>query len=96
MLLVRSEVILFYDERVQCCSLANEGGTQAEGALEDYWCAQAMCGMAKPVFRLPYVPLSYEQRVEGAKLLRAVAEHLPGVTDIKVLDDDDFILIGRH
>lgn len=62
----------------------------------NYGCVQAMCGMAKPVFRLPYVPLSYEQRVEGAKLLRAVAEHLPGVTDIKVLNDDDFILIGRH
>ena len=29
---------------------------------------QAMCGLAKPVFRLPYVPLSYEQRVKGAKL----------------------------
>lgn len=63
--------------------------------MECCW-VQAMCGIAKPVFRLPYVPLSYEQRVEGAKLLRAVAEHLPGVTDIKVLDDDDFILIGRH
>lgn len=58
--------------------------------------AQAMCGLVKPVFRLPYVPLSYEQRVEGARLLRAVAEHIPGATDIKVLNDEDFILIGRH
>lgn len=57
---------------------------------------QAMCGLAKPVFRLPYVPLSYEQRVKGAKLLEAVAEHIPGVQTVRVLDDDDFILIGRH
>jgi 4-hydroxy-tetrahydrodipicolinate synthase len=55
-----------------------------------------MCGLAKPVFRLPYVPLSRAQREEGARLLRGVAEHLPGVADIRVLDDDDFILIGRH
>ena len=57
---------------------------------------QAMCGLAKPVFRLPYVPLSYEQRVKGAKLLEAMAEHIPGVQSVRVLDDDDFILIGRH
>ena len=38
-----------------------------------------MCGLVKPVFRLPYVPLSKEQRQKGAKLLEAVAEHLPGV-----------------
>lgn len=57
---------------------------------------QAMCGLAKPVFRLPYVPLSYEQRMKGAKLLEAVAEHIPGVQSVRVLSDDDFILIGRH
>ena len=55
-----------------------------------------MCGLAKPVFRLPYVPLSYEQRVKGAKLLEEVAEHIPGVQSVRVLDDADFILIGRH
>lgn len=55
-----------------------------------------MCGLVKPVFRLPYVPLSYEQREKGARLLRAVAEHIPGANEIKVLNDDDFILIGRH
>ena len=59
-------------------------------------CAQAMCGMAKPVFRLPYVPLSRQQREEGARLLRDVQEHLPGVREVRVLDDADFILIGRH
>ena len=63
---------------------------------EVFHCLQAMCGLAKPVFRLPYVPLSYEQRVKGAKLLEAVAEHIPGVQSVRVLDDADFILIGRH
>ena len=55
-----------------------------------------MCGLAKPVFRLPYVPLSYEQRVKGAKLLEAVAEHIPGCESVRVLDDSEFVLIGRH
>ena len=58
--------------------------------------AQAMCGLAKPVFRLPYVPLSYEQRVKGAKLLEAVSEHIPGCRSVRVLDDSEFVLIGRH
>ena len=42
------------------------------------------------VFRLPYVPLSREEREKGAGLLRAVLPHLPGVEEIKVLEDDDF------
>lgn len=37
-----------------------------------------MCGLVRPIFRLPYVPLSREQREHGAKLLRAVQEHIPG------------------
>ena len=37
-----------------------------------------MCGLVRPVFRLPYVPLSREQREHGAQLLRAVQEHIPG------------------
>lgn len=52
--------------------------------------------MAKPVFRLPYVPLSRPQREEGARLLRGVQEHLPGVSEVRVLEDSDFILIGRQ
>ena len=35
--------------------------------------------MSKPLFRLPYVPLSRQQRV-GAKLLMAVQDHIPGCT----------------
>jgi hypothetical protein len=37
-----------------------------------------MCGLIKPVFRLPYVPLSREQRQHGAELLRRVQQHIPG------------------
>ena len=33
--------------------------------------AMARCGLVKPVFRLPYVPLSREQRQRGAQLLEA-------------------------
>ncbi|KAG2493154.1 hypothetical protein HYH03_008577 [Edaphochlamys debaryana] len=58
--------------------------------------ALAMCGLVKPVFRLPYVPLSREQREKGAVLLRAVQEHIPGCKEVKVLEDSDFVLIGRH
>lgn len=41
--------------------------------------AMAMCGLVKPVFRLPYVPLSREQREQGKKILDAIKQHLPGV-----------------
>ncbi|KAK9827308.1 hypothetical protein WJX81_002736 [Elliptochloris bilobata] len=58
--------------------------------------ALAMCGLIRPVFRLPYVPLSLQQRELGAKLLRAVAADLPGVSDIKVLADSDFKLVSRY
>ena len=45
------------------------------------WCsntALAMCGLVRPIFRLPYVPLSREQRERGAELLRKVQQHIPG------------------
>ncbi len=57
---------------------------------------QAMCGLIRPVFRLPYVPLSLEQREQGAALLRAVAADLPGVSDVMVLADSDFRLVSRY
>lgn len=40
--------------------------------------ALAMCGIVRPVFRLPYVPLSREQRERGAVLLRKWQQHIPG------------------
>lgn len=55
-----------------------------------------MCGLIQPVFRLPYVPLSLEQRQRGAKLLEAVAPHLAGVKDIRVMKDEEFKLIAEY
>ena len=56
----------------------------------------AMCGLSKPVFRLPYVPLSKEQRERGAVLLGAVKEHIPGCETIRVMGDEEFKLINHH
>lgn len=58
--------------------------------------ALAMCGLVKPVFRLPYVPLSRQQREQGAKLLEKVKDHLPGVEEIRVLDDSEFQLVAPY
>lgn len=57
--------------------------------------ALMMCGLAQPVFRLPYVPLSREQRERGAVLLRRVQEHIPGCKEVRVMEDSEFKLIGR-
>ena len=53
--------------------------------------AMAMCGLAKPVFRLPYIPLDHAQREHGAKLLTAVQQYIPGCQDIRVMEDHEFI-----
>ncbi|KAI3434535.1 hypothetical protein D9Q98_002608 [Chlorella vulgaris] len=53
--------------------------------------ALAMCGLVKPVFRLPYVPLSQEQRKRGAVLLRQVQQHIPGCKEVRVMDDSEFL-----
>ena len=58
--------------------------------------ALAMCGLVRPVFRLPFVPLSRAQREEGAALLRAVQHLLPGVERVAVMEDDDFKLVSRY
>lgn len=58
--------------------------------------ALAMCGLARPVFRLPYVPLSRAQRERGAALLSAVQAHVPGCKEVRVMDDHEFTLIGRY
>jgi len=58
--------------------------------------ALTMCGLARPVFRLPYVPLSRAQRERGAVLLRAVQEHIPGCKEVRVMEDDEFKLVGRY
>ncbi|KAL4450580.1 hypothetical protein ABPG77_000936 [Micractinium sp. CCAP 211/92] len=56
--------------------------------------ALAMCGLVRPVFRLPYVPLSREQRERGAQLLQAVQEHIPGCKEVRIMEDDEFKLIA--
>ena len=58
--------------------------------------ALAMCGLIRPVFRLPYVPLDRVRRERGANLLLALLPELPGVADVRVLDDCDFELVSRY
>jgi 4-hydroxy-tetrahydrodipicolinate synthase len=57
--------------------------------------ALMMCGLVQPVWRLPYVPLSREQRERGAKLLLAVQDHIPGCREVRVMEDSEFKLLGR-
>ena len=57
--------------------------------------AMAMCGLAKPVFRLPYVPLERARREQGAKLLQAVQEHIPGCKEVRVMEDHEFHTTAR-
>ena len=40
--------------------------------------ALAMCGVVQPVFRLPYVPLSRQQRAAGQALLQPLLDDIPG------------------
>lgn len=58
--------------------------------------ALMMMGLVRPVFRLPYVPLSRAQREEGKRLLDDVGlENLPGVSEVRVMEDDEFVLVSR-
>jgi 4-hydroxy-tetrahydrodipicolinate synthase len=59
--------------------------------------ALAQLGVIKPVFRLPYVPLSMEQRVGFVNLVKEMGrEHFVGEKDVQVLEDDDFIIVDRY
>ena len=59
--------------------------------------ALAQLGVVRPVFRLPYVPLPLEERIEFVSLVKEIGrEHFVGDRDVVVLDDDDFILVGRY
>jgi len=59
--------------------------------------ALAQLGVIKPVFRLPYVPLNRERRVEFVKLVKQIGrDHFVGENDVEVLDDEDFIIVGRY
>ncbi|CAL5331646.1 unnamed protein product [Camellia sinensis] len=59
--------------------------------------ALAQLGVVRPVFRLPYVPLPLAKRVEFVNLVKEIGrENFVGEKDVQVLDDDDFILVGRY
>uniref|UniRef100_A0ACD5UNS3 Uncharacterized protein n=1 Tax=Avena sativa TaxID=4498 RepID=A0ACD5UNS3_AVESA len=59
--------------------------------------ALAQLGVARPVFRLPYVPLPHERRAEFVRIVEAIGrEHFVGQKKVQVLDDDDFVLICRY
>ncbi|CAM8901842.1 unnamed protein product [Rhodiola kirilowii] len=59
--------------------------------------ALAQLGVARPVFRLPYVPLPLAKRMEFVKIVNAMGrEHFVGEKDVQVLDDNDFILVSRY
>ncbi|XP_020586882.1 4-hydroxy-tetrahydrodipicolinate synthase 2, chloroplastic-like isoform X2 [Phalaenopsis equestris] len=59
--------------------------------------ALAQLGVIRPVFRLPYVPLPVEKRIEFVRLVEEIGrEHFVGDGEVKVLDDDEFVLVGRY
>ncbi|GAB4861879.1 4-hydroxy-tetrahydrodipicolinate synthase 2, chloroplastic [Ancistrocladus abbreviatus] len=59
--------------------------------------AMAQLGVVRPVFRLPYVPLPVAKRVEFVNLVKQIGrENFIGDKEVQVLDDDDFILVGRY
>ncbi|KAI3918144.1 hypothetical protein MKX01_041464 [Papaver californicum] len=59
--------------------------------------ALAQLGVVRPVFRLPYVPLSLARRIEFVNIVNEIGrEHFVGNKDVRVLDDEDFILVGRY
>ncbi|CAA0826594.1 4-hydroxy-tetrahydrodipicolinate synthase 2-chloroplastic [Striga hermonthica] len=59
--------------------------------------ALAQLGVVRPVFRLPYVPRAVEKRVEFVKIVEELGrENFIGAKEVRVLDDDEFVLIGRY
>lgn len=51
--------------------------------------ALAMLGLAQPVFRLPYTPLSKEKRQEGVEIFKSLAD-LGELPEAQVLEDEQF------
>nr|CAB3494477.1 unnamed protein product [Digitaria exilis] len=59
--------------------------------------ALAQLGVSRPVFRLPYVPLPLEKRIEFIRIVEAIGrENFVGQKDVRILDDDEFVLISRY
>jgi len=42
------------------------------------------------------VPLPRAKREEGARLLQALQEHIPGCEEVRVMDDDEFICLDDY
>ncbi|XP_024379371.1 4-hydroxy-tetrahydrodipicolinate synthase, chloroplastic [Physcomitrium patens] len=58
--------------------------------------ALAQLGVIRPVFRLPYVPLSIEKRWEFVQMVHDIGrEHFVGDNDVQVMEDNDFALLAR-
>ncbi|XP_031502989.1 4-hydroxy-tetrahydrodipicolinate synthase, chloroplastic-like [Nymphaea colorata] len=59
--------------------------------------ALAQLGVIRPVFRLPYVPLPLSKRLEFVNIVQDLGrENFIGERDVQLLDDEDFILVGRY
>ncbi|KAJ3692608.1 hypothetical protein LUZ60_011703 [Juncus effusus] len=59
--------------------------------------ALAQLGVIRPVFRLPYYPLGVEKREEFVKIVREIGrEEFVGNKEVRVLGDDEFVLVGRY
>ena len=52
----------------------------------------AMMGICQPVFKMPYLPLSYKERVKGKELLEELFE----IENVRILKDDDFIILKKY
>ena len=53
----------------------------------------AMMGLTKPVFRLPYVPLSAEIRTEGKRILEELQLDEIMYSEISEIKDEEFLLV---
>ncbi|XP_068650909.1 4-hydroxy-tetrahydrodipicolinate synthase, chloroplastic-like [Aristolochia californica] len=59
--------------------------------------ALAQLGVARPVFRLPYVPLPRARREEFVAIVKDLGrENFVGNEEVQILDDQEFILVGRY
>ncbi|KAI5067292.1 hypothetical protein GOP47_0017820 [Adiantum capillus-veneris] len=59
--------------------------------------ALAQLGLIRPGFRLPYVPLNIEKRQQFVRIVAEVGrQHFVGNDEVRVLEDSDFLLLGRY
>lgn len=56
-------------------------------------CIMAMMGLTRPVFRLPYVPVSADIRAQGKQILEDLHLNEIMYSEINDINDDDFILV---